>query len=337
MRVPRHHRRDGTEAVEEILARYSRQGVGVVAGTLAGDELRVLAHGSVSTDSIFEIGSITKVFTALLLARMAQDGRVQLEEHPFPGQAITLGDLASHTAGMPRLPKGFLVRGLFHRRDPYAQFGAPELDEALRALRTRPQGRFRYSNFGVGLLGNLLSRRQGCSYSELVTQEICAPLGLKDTFVTVPETKRDRFMHGHDRRGRPVPHWHFEALAGAGGLRSTATDLLKFLALHLDPPDSPLGIAARLTHAPRARRGRLCVGLGWLRTSLDKGDEEVLWHNGRTGGFQSFVGFMPESRVGVVVLSNCTRAGTDPIGMLMLQALRRSSSESKLVPSAQEI
>jgi CubicO group peptidase (beta-lactamase class C family) len=316
-RVAQHH----ADAVEEILARHGHRHVGVIAGTLAGDERRVLVRGHVSPNSIFEIGSITKVFTALLLARMAQDGRVELGDRPTRCRPITLADLACHTAGLPRLPKGFLIRGLRHPRDPYAQFGAPELEHALRVVHLRSQGRVRYSNLGAGVLGYLLSLRQGVSYGDLIAQEICAPLRLDDTFLAVPEDKRGRFVDGHDRRGRRVPHWHFDALAGAGGLRSTAADLLTFLALQIDPPDSPLGAAARLTHVPRARRGRLRVGLGWLHTSLNGDDEDLIWHNGGTGGFRSFVGFMPDSKVGVVVLSNCARR-TDAIGMLALEALR---------------
>jgi serine-type D-Ala-D-Ala carboxypeptidase/endopeptidase len=252
---------------------------------------------------------------------MAQDGRVELDEPPIPGRAITLADLAAHTAGLPRLPRGLLVSGFRHRRDPYARFGSRELDDALRSVRLRSPGRVRYSNFGAGLLGHFLGVRQGSSYAELVAQEICAPLGLDDTFLFVPEDKRGRFAEGHDRRGRPVPHWHFDALAGAGGLRSTAEDLLTFLALQLHPPDTPLGAAARLTHVVRAGRGRLRIGLGWLRTSLGEDGPDVLWHNGGTGGFRSFAGFVPDGEVGAVVLSNCARR-TDRIGMLVLQALR---------------
>ena len=308
----------------KVLDRHARRHVGgragVVVGTLAGGERQIVVRGPLAEDSIFEIGSITKVFTALLLALMAQDGRVALDERPFDGRATTLAELATHTSGLARLPKGMLWRSLRERRDPYAGFGVDDLDAALTAARLRSSGRVRYSNFGAGLLGHQLARRAGCSYAELVQDEVCAPLGLRDTSVTVAEADRARFADGHDRRGRPVPHWHLGALEGAGALRSTAADMLAFLAFQLQPPDTPLGAAARLTHAERARRGRLGVGLGWLRLAPRRGADDVVWHNGGTGGFRSFAGFAPGHGCAVVVLANSVRS-VDTIGMRALLAL----------------
>jgi serine-type D-Ala-D-Ala carboxypeptidase/endopeptidase len=313
--------RERSESVARVLDRHARRHVGrragIVVGTLAGDERQVLACGPVAEDAIFEIGSITKVFTALLLARMAQDGRAALDERPFRGRPTTLADLATHTSGLARLPKGMLVRAVRERRDPYASFGTDDLDAALAAARVRPPGRVRYSNFGAGVLGHLLARRAGCSYAALVHREICAPLGLHDTSVDVAEANIPRFAVGHSRRGRPVPHWHLGALEGAGALRSTAADMLAFLACQLDPPESPLGAAVRLTHAERARRGRLGVGLGWLRLALRRGGDDIVWHNGGTGGFRSFAGFVPGRGAAVVVLANSARS-VDAIGMRVL-------------------
>jgi len=313
--------RRAVETVDEILARYARRHTGVAIATLAPGGCRVLTRGGVARDSIFEIGSITKVFTALLLARMVQDGRASLNERPFRERRITLVDLATHTAGLPRLPKGMLMSALREPRDPYAAITPEVLDAAVSSVRLRRQGRVRYSNFGAGLLGHVLAQRAGRSYADAVAAEICGPLGLHDTFVAVPETKRSRFVVGHDRRGRRVPHWTHGALAGAGALRSTPTDLLLFLAFQLNPPDSPLGAAARLTHEPRAARGQVHVGLGWLRLPLGDDGANVLWHNGGTGGFRSFVGFAPERGTAVAVLSNCTRS-VDAIGMRALHVLR---------------
>jgi CubicO group peptidase (beta-lactamase class C family) len=306
-------------SLDEIVARHGRGHAGLVAGALTGGERRVVARGRATTDTIFEIGSITKVFTALLLARMTQDGRAALDEQPFRGSEITLADLATHTSGLPRLPRAMYGLAIRERRDPYARFTAADLDAAIRSVRVRSRGRFRYSNFGMGLLGHLLALRAGCSYGELVTREICAPLGLRDTFAEVPAAERARFADGHGRRGRPVPHWHLDGLAGAGVLRSTAADLLAFLAFQLDPPDSPLGDAARLTQQPRARRGRLRVGLGWLRLPGRHGAGDVVWHNGGTGGFRSFAGFVPRSGRAAVALSSSARS-TDAIGMRLLRA-----------------
>jgi serine-type D-Ala-D-Ala carboxypeptidase/endopeptidase len=312
--------------LEAVLARHGRRHGGLVAGTLDGGERQVVARGGVAEDAIFEIGSITKTFTALLLAIMAGDGRAALDEKPFRGQEVTLADLATHTAGFPRLPGRWLPRALVHERhDPYARIGERDVQEALRALRVRSRGRVRYSNLGAGVLGLLLARRAGCSYGELVQREICAPLGMRDTGVSVPDAQAHRFAQGHGRRGRPVAHWTFDAMAPAGALRSTAGDLLTFLALQVDPPDSPLGRAARLTHVERTRRGRLGVGLGWMRLAPRDGPGEVLFHDGGTGGFRSIAGFAPSTGTAVVVLSDRARS-VDGIGMQVLLAQRAAQS-----------
>jgi CubicO group peptidase (beta-lactamase class C family) len=300
--------------IEALLAKHGRRDVGLVAGTVLGGERRVVARGATGCDAIFEIGSITKVFTALLLARLAEAGTVSIDEPVLPGHAATLADLASHTAGFPHLPRGMLLSRSVDPDDPYATFGDAEMAAALETVKLKRPGKVRYSNFGGGLLGHRLAQRAGCGYGELVEREICRPLGLVDTHADVPSGKLNRFADGHNRRGKPVPHWHLDALAGAGVLRSTADDLLTFLEFQLAPPATPLGVAARRTQIMRAGHRRLEVGLGWMRSA------GVLWHNGGTGGFRTFAGFAPERAAGVVVLSSSARS-VDELGMELLQQL----------------
>jgi len=246
-------------------------------------------------------------------------------ELPVRGRAITLADLATHTSGLPRLPHGLLLRSLRHRRNPYAWLTADDLYAGLPSTRLRraPGRRFRYSNLGYGLLGHALTRRAGCDYERLVTERICGPLGLGDTRVAVPPAARERFAQGHDRRGRPVPHWDLPALAGAGALRSTVADQLGFLRLQLGEGEPALARAAALTHAPRSRlRGRLWIGLGWLIAPLRGSEHELLFHNGGTGGFRSFAGFVPDNRTAVAVLSNSARS-VDALAMRILERMHR--------------
>jgi D-alanyl-D-alanine-carboxypeptidase/D-alanyl-D-alanine-endopeptidase len=322
--------------VEGILDRHARKHMGVVVGIDAAGEERTVVRGAAAADSIFEIGSITKVFTATVVADMVEEGLVALNDPAqqylpgvdlaVRGRPITLGDLATHTSGLPRLPKGFLRHWWRHRANPYGAYGFEQLsrDVARTHPHRAPGGRWRYSNLGFGLLGNALVAPAGAeSYEELVRERIGRPLGLEETFVEVPAAEAPRFAQGHSRRGRVVPHWDIPSLAGAGALRSTARDMLAFLRLHRDAPRSRLGRAARLTQQPRARRGRASIGLGWIILPLRGRPHTVLFHNGGTGGFRSFAGLVRETQVAVVVLSNSARS-VDAIGFRLLEALGRS-------------
>jgi D-alanyl-D-alanine-carboxypeptidase/D-alanyl-D-alanine-endopeptidase len=166
----------------------------------------------------------------------------------------------------------------------------------------------------------VLALRAGKSYDALVRGRIIEPLGLRDTSMDVPAEKLPRFAQGHDRRGRPVPHWDLPALPGAGALRSTGTDMLAFLELQLDEGSSPLAAAARLTHPARARMWRVHVGLGWFHYPVRGRRYEALFHDGGTGGFWTVCGFVPELRTSVVVLSNCARP-VDRLGLRIVEAL----------------
>ncbi len=166
----------------------------------------------------------------------------------------------------------------------------------------------------------MLALRAGRGYEQLVQERICRPLELDDTRVSVPATARERFAQGHNRYGRPVPHWDLPALAGAGALRSTITDLLAFLRLQLGDGDAGLARAAALTHAPRVHHRGVAVGLGWTRLPLLGTDRELLFHNGGTGGFRSFAGFVPATHTAVVVLSNSARS-VDALGFRILERI----------------
>ena len=320
-----------TTAIERIVRErvdngYSR---GLVAGLLSpGDGVRIVAYGdsglgrTVDPDDVFEIGSITKVFTGTLLAEMAQRGEVALDdpiETLLPagvtaparnGRAITLQHLATHTAGLPRVPAN-LAPG--DADDPYVDYTPQQLYDLLSSCTpTREAGvEFEYSNEGAGLLGHLLALRAGLSYGDLVRERILAPLGMTSTALEVTAQMRERFVQGHDDQGRPVAHWSFTTLAGAGGLRSSAADLLAFAAAGLQ--DGDLGRAIRTAQEPRfAIDAESAVGLHWL-TDRRYG-HEIVWHDGGTAGFASFLGIDPARGTAVVVLSN-SFGGFHDIGM----------------------
>lgn len=345
------------DTVGWILDKHARKHIGIAVGVLWQGEQWTFARGRlrageaapVDADTIFEIGSVTKVFTAILLADMVEDGLVHVDDpvqrHLPEGvrmavrsRPITLCDLATQTSGLPRLPPGLFRRSLRRRHDPYASFSERDLLNAVAETRLNspPGERSRYSNFGFGLLGYVLARRSGMSYEELVRHRICTPLDLADTGIEVADDAHERFADGHNRRTRSVPHWHLGALAGAGGLRSTVNDLLRFLGLQLAALASPLARAARATHRSRATRGRLQQGLGWVSLPLRGDTRRMLWHNGGTGGFRSFLGFVPDTHVGVVVLSNSSRS-VDAIGFRLLESISREPQPATAEPDVEPV
>ena len=322
--------------IRSRVSRFAPRFVGLSVGMLDHDGQATVGFGRTRAEGAvpdgrtsFQIGSVTKLFTALLLADAIHRGEVTLDQplttlipgvaaHPR-GQHITLVDLATHSAGLPRLPPGLRRQALTNRADPYAGFTVDQLTDALRRRPKRPAGtRVRYSNFGAGVLGEALARAAGKSYHELIATRICEPLGMHDTAVHM-QAGSDRIAAGHTRRRRPVGDWHLSALAGAGALRSSANDLLTFLRAHLHPDTSPLSAQVRLVVEPRRRANRqLRIALGWH--VLDrKAGSSWWWHNGGTGGFCSFVGIDPTTATGVVVLANSARP-VDRLGVILLEA-----------------
>ncbi|MFE5811760.1 serine hydrolase domain-containing protein [Streptomyces sp. NPDC056491] len=340
--------------VQQTADRLARQHVvGAVVAAVSEDLVEIRGAGSTGAgrgdaapgpDTLFEIGSVTKAFTALALACMATAGTVGLDE-PLGdlladgthvpsrgGRQISLQDLATHTSGLPRLPRGMLLQSLLHPStpDPYAGCTSDVLLSGLARTRLGavPGKRFRYSNLGAGLLGPALARRAGTEYEALIVREICAPLGMTDTVVTVDDARAERLARGHSRRGRPTAPWHLADLAGAGGLRSTATDLVAFVRAQLDvgPVPADLAAAIRLSRSVEHRRSPFArVHLGWMAHRLHprQGAHLQIWHNGGTGGFSSFVGFDPEKRLGVIALGNTQR----PVDRPALDLLRTLQAE----------
>lgn len=278
--------------------------------------------------TLFEIGSITKVFTVALLADLVAARRVRLEDPVgellglpgFPPE-VTLLRLATHTAGLPRLPRNLLQGGRVDLENPYAHYTAEHLVEYLGTLRTPPLvlGQLEYSNLGMGLLGQALAQCLGISYEEAVVEHICRPLGMADTRMTLTVEQRSRLAPPRSSSGKPVSAWDATALAGAGALRSTVHDLLLFLATHLGLRESPKAAVLRACQTiyvddpvvaqPLVRPERLrAMALGWGVAEFDGSPglpHKAYWHTGGTGGYQSFIGFIRESSAGVVVLSNC--------------------------------
>ncbi len=223
----------------------------------------------------------------------------------------------------------------FHPKDPnnpYADYSVQQMYDFISSYQlTRDIGsQYEYSNLGVGLLGHVLSLRAGISYEALVRSRICDPLGMANTRVTLTGEMKARLAVGHSEGLAPVENWDLPTLAGAGALRSTANDMLTFLAANLGYVETPLAqdMADEISIRRPTTIPNTEIAYAWHIQTKD--GVSVIWHNGGTGGYRTFMGFDPKSRVGVVALSNIsTPAGVDDIG---LHLLNPSNALLKIVP-----
>lgn len=314
-------------------------GVGIVAGVIDAKGRRVVSYGSLAKndtrrlngDTVFEIGSMTKVFTSLLLMDMTRRGELALND-PISkylpasvkvpernNRKITLADLSTQSSGLPRMPTNFAPKD---PDNPYADYSVQQMYDFISGYQlTRDIGsQYEYSNLGVGLLGHVLTLRAGMSYEALVRSRVCDPLGMKDTRVMLTPEMKARLAAGHSEAMAPVPNWDIPTLAGAGALRSTANDMLTFLAANLGYTKTPLAEAMADEVSIRKPAGPgMEIAYGWHVQSKD--GSSIIWHNGGTGGYRTYMGYDPKARTGVVVLTNIsTAAGVDDIGRHLLNA-----------------
>lgn len=324
-------------------------GVGMAVAVIENGTPRFIAHGQFGIDdprpvdehTLFEAGSITKVFTNLLLAQLVLAGKIDLDAPiaqylpdgtvlPTQGdRAITAFDLATHTSGLPRMPDNVNLNGTLN---PYGDYKAEALLEWLADVELiGPIGKdFAYSNAGTALLGLVITHVDGRPYAQIVQEEILAPLGMDDSFIAMAGRERPDMAKGHNGAGDRTPYWDFESFAPAGGLVSTASDLAKFVAAASGQVETPLKPAfALLLERTHPIGGPLKeIGLGFIVSELPR--RTVIWHNGGTGGFRSIAAYDRDNGNGVVVLSNRgTNAGIDDIGMHILDRNAKLTPQPK--------
>ncbi len=314
----------------------NKKSVGIVVGVITPKGSHVIGYGKLGKErsqepdgnTVYEIGSITKVFTAILLQDMVERDEVSLSD-PISkflpksvkaptkdGKEITLLHLATHTSGLPRLPDNLDMK---NADNPYADYTVAQMYDFLsRYQLTRGIGeKYEYSNYGAGLLGHILALKAGMDYETLVTKRIGAPLKMSSPAIKLSPAMQARLAQGHNEVGRPASNWDIPTLAGAGALRSTANDMLLFLGANLGFTKSALTPIMQKTHATQNSTGttNLEIALGWH--ILKKEGSEIVWHNGGTGGYRSFIGFDKSKGLGVVVLSNSAN-DIDDIGRHLL-------------------
>ncbi|HET6244205.1 MAG: beta-lactamase family protein [Bacteroidetes bacterium] len=307
--------------VEKYLS--NPENAGLCIGVVKGDKEMCFCYGqknkftqaAVDSNSIFEIGSITKIFTSLILAQEVERGKMNLKDKLsdyFPGgliskdcSEINLLQLASHSSGLPRLADNFWS-SVGDKKNPYCDYSEKYLLNYLTLAKPyyKIGTRYNYSNVGCGLLGFVLCRNMQSSYQELVNENVCSPLGMKNTSVNINNLQLLNLASGHSK-GSVVKNWDFQdATAGQGALKSNVLDMIKFIRNNLYPDQSPFNGAIRQTqqiHFIDSMNG-IQTGLGWHLGYFS--NEKYLEHTGGTGGYRSFLGIIPESKIGIVVLSN---------------------------------
>ena len=300
------------------------------AAAIAGGKTTVAFNG-VAADSDFEIGSISKGITGMLYADACRRG--EISPATTLGELLPLGDceaagaslgaLSRHASGLPRLPPGMpgsasplrRTASLFlHGLNPYGESLAELLAQA-RAVRLQAP-RPRYSTLGFELLGHAIAAGAGMSYRDLVAARLCRPLALGSVYLPArPGELGPAALIGTSRRGRPRQPWTGEALAPAGGIRSSVQDLARLARALLDgsaPGRSALDPVAAFAGPA------VCIGAAWL--TIDVRGRRITWHNGGTGGFRSWIGLDREANAAVVLLS-ATAVPVDRHGFELLREL----------------
>lgn len=284
----------------------------IAAAVVSADESKLMTFGNAKADSLFEIGSITKTLTGLLLAKSVADGALKVDdtiptEYQKESSLITFKGLTTHTSG--------IIGGNFPgyvspiEQAPYAGITIPLFKKlyAETALGYAPGEQWVYSNIASGLLGLVLSERAQMTYEDLVQSTILSQLQMNDSYFKIPESSQNRFLQGHLRLGdeiEPYAHWDlFEnGINPAGGLRSTIKDMMKYARAQLNPSSTSLKSAIELSHQPlfTIPDRMMEIGMNWI---LIPGKEQV-WHNGSTIGFNSILIISKKKNLAVIALSN---------------------------------
>lgn len=312
--------------------------VGLSVGIIYADKNSIYHYGETArgngklpdANSIFEIGSISKTFTATLLAYFVDQGELSLSApitKYLPDsvaknivlKTVSIRMLSNHTSGLAPLPDNFET-GNYNPLNPYQNYTQKLLFSYLKTckLKSKPGEVYAYSNMAAGLLGVILERISGKSYEDLLKLIICKPLKMENTAEHLSPQEKTHFVKVYNEAGNETPAWDFDALQACGSLRSTVNDLLEYAAANMQTDQNQLSKAMQLTHQVTANKS-IKVGLGWHFADINY--TEYLFHGGGTGGSSSFFAFNPDKKVAVIILSNAIES-TDPIGVNLIKLLQ---------------
>jgi len=319
------------------------QSAGLFVGIIQGDTVYAMGYGVVDkltgakpdSKTIFEIGSISKVFTSLMTEKLAEQGVLHWQDNIiqympanvklYKNDTTTLENLSTHTSGFPRLPERWFPILERNTCDPYSPLTMQDLEHYLDSCtdKKRPTKDADYSNVGAGLLGHILEWRTGKTYEQLLQELICQPLNMHHTSLLAADSAT--FATGYDEHGRKTCHWRLPILYGAGAIKSNGADMLRFLAAQMNAADGSAFKRAQQQVVEMPGGG---VGHGWHMDAFSgtiAGLPPMVWHNGATGGFHSYIAFIPGTRRGIVLLANQADEGLDALGTrLLLKAAKIS-------------
>jgi CubicO group peptidase (beta-lactamase class C family) len=326
--------------IDSLVSPFVRKSntVGLSIGVLENGQMHIYSYGETAKDNqlvpdgntLFEIGSITKTFTATLVAYFVQLGKLNLDDPvnkylpdsiaklQYNGKPITIRSLCNHSSGLPRLPGNFLVRS--DPANPYSNYDDVQLFSFLAHFTpTRePGAQYEYSNLAVGLLGVVLERIAGKSYETLLKEIIWQPLHMNNTTITLTNADSSKFALGYNASLNPVHSWEFRSLAGAGAIRSCINDLLLYAKAQADKDSSLLSQAILRTHEITFESGQHKIGLGW-HIFNPKGKNYIA-HDGQTGGYCSSIIIETVSGNAVVILTNAA-VGPGNLSFDLIQSL----------------
>ena len=295
--------------------------------------------------TIYELGSISKVFTGILLADAVVDGRMklnqplgelvpELETNKQVGEAIQLWHLSTHVSGLPRMPINMRPADI---HNPYADYDRSLMLAFLSIVKPirKPEVKAEYSNLAVGLLGQILAIEAEQSYEELLQQNLTGPLGMTQTSITLSTAQQRRLAPPHNSDRESAKNWDLNSFVGAGGIRSSTADMLTFIRANLNPSDDRTGQALNLAwkqHLP-ANGDAFAMGLGWHLAR----DGEARWHNGQTGGYHTMMLVDRRINSGVILLCNTATGAVDALADSIIRLVAGMKVEPRTFPKQVQV
>ncbi|MDQ2863491.1 MAG: serine hydrolase [Bacteroidota bacterium] len=331
--------REVDSAVQPYISLQATAGLSI--GILRNGKITFYGYGETARGNkqipdehtIFEIGSVSKTFTAILLALAVDNGKAKLDDPlskylpdsipplAYEGVPVTLETMSNHSSGIPGMPTNFQETD---PGNPYKNYDVNDLFSFYKhyQLTRKPGTKYEYSNLAVGTLGVVLEKIYNEKYAALITQYICKPLGMDETEEFLQKKDSSHFAKGYNEDGAYNSQWDFKALQSAGSIRATAHDLVRYAKANLGDAPPHLWKAMELTHKITFTEGNTKVGLGWHY--IKPGKDEVLFHNGETGGYHCYVAININKKFAVVILSNCSR-GTEDVGGHIMKWLEENN------------